>query len=323
MSTTPGQKITAAEWNEITDHLNKIFADTATGSQPAFDAQQKNLQSYGWGNSPSSPVAKGDKFSAVVANRVIDKVKLSAQQVGSSYSLNNVQPGQKITALAINQIKTVLDDVDPKRNTAAVDQLSLALLGDVMMQNPWTRNITFLSSLNFITYDRARYYFNSGSSIKLTMSVHGANVAGNAMNSLYEKMGTVNIGLRNTTSSTANIISEDKGFQDLNANDWTKLIKIGSNGGYGYGYGYGYNTPAPAAGGYGYGYGYGGSHGSITVYGKIQNGQVLLKVVVHAVTTSEKTGNHKLSHSLQKAIDKSSNNQNFHINAPLFSGSVS
>ena len=56
MSVEPGQKITAADWNDLTARLNKIFADNFPGSAPAQDLSRRNLQSYGGPNTFSSRV---------------------------------------------------------------------------------------------------------------------------------------------------------------------------------------------------------------------------------------------------------------------------
>jgi hypothetical protein len=340
MPVESGQKITAADWNDLTERLNKIFADKYPGSAPSQDMRVRNLQSYGWGQVPSNLVTKGQKFTAAIANDVIDKVKIGARQVGSSYTLNNVTKGQKITALSINQISTVIDDIDPKRYTAAANQLSFAFLGATAKTTSWTQEVIFLGVLAFNNYDGARHYFNSGSSIKLTLSIANGNAASNVLNGLYERLGTVNIALKNTTSSTTNTPSEGKGFEDLNSTDWTRLLMLdmdqnnwdygygyGGNNGYGYGYGncYGYGYGSYGYGyNNGYGYGYGGHCiGSVEISGKIENGNVLLKTSVKTKTTNPKTGTHRLIYNTQKAIDKTSGAANFHIIPPTFSGSVS
>lgn len=340
-----GQKITAADWNELTERLNKIFADKFPGSAPTEDLARRNLQSYGWGQSNTNTVVKGQKFTAAIANTVIDKVRLGAQQVGSNYTLANVTKGQKITALSIGHIKTVLDDIEPKRNIAAPNQLAFAFLGNTIMSAGWNVALEYTGTLNFGSYDRARHYFNSGSSIKLTLSLTNGNAASNILNGLYERLGTVNIGLYDTVSSTPNTISEGKGFEDLKAGEWVKLIEVhvGNGGGYGYGYGYGYSNGygyGYGCNGYGYGYGYGGGYGygyggygygygynnncagTIEIYGMIEGGKVILKTVVTSKATGTKTGLHKLNYSTQKAIDKNSNGVQFHIASPTFSGTV-
>ena len=346
MPVESGQKITAVAWNELTERLNKIFADKFPGSAPAQDMRVRNLQSYGWGQVPSNVVTKGQKFTAAIANDVIDKVKIGARQVGSSYTLNNVTKGQKITALSINQISTVIDDIDPKRYTAAPNQLAFAFLGATAKTTSWTQEVIFLGNLNFSNYDSARHYFNSGSSIKLTLSLANGNAASNVLNGLYERLGTVNVGLKDTTSSTPNTPGEGKGFEHLNTNDWVKLIVLdldnnggygygygygGNNGygygygncnGYGYGYGYGYGGYGYGYGGYGYGYG-GNCIGSVEIAGKIENGKVLVRTIVKTKSSSPKTGTHRVVYNTQKAIDKTSGEVNFHITPPTFAGSVS
>lgn len=340
MPVQPGQKITAADWNDLTERLNKIFADKVPGSAPTQDLSRRNLQSYGWGQVPSNLVTKGQKFTAAIANDVIDKVKIGARQVGSTYTLNNVTKGQKITALSINQISTVIDDIDPKRYIAAPNQLAFAFLGATAKTTSWTQEVTFLGTLGFSNYDKARHYFNSGSSIKLTLSIANGNAASNVLAGLYERLGTVNISLKDTTSSTANTISEGKGFEHLNTTDWVKLIVLDLDngggygyGGYGYGYGYGYGNCGYGYGygGYGYGYGYGGYGygygdnciGSVEISGKIENGNVILKTSVSTKSASPKTGTHRLVYNTQKAIDKTSGTVNFNIIPPTFTGSVS
>ena len=152
------------------------------------------------------------------------------------------------------------------------------------------------------SYNKARYFFNAGGQLRLSLNMTGGSTAGYYnWSDVINEMGVLNFNWDTVTQSIAKTsgTSEGKGFYDLTANygdgsdtntnegllftssGVTIGRKVGTPGyGYGYstyGYGYGYITgqgnhpaftsPAIAGGGGGYGYGYGYSGIYVSSYG--------------------------------------------------------
>lgn len=335
MAAVKGQKITAVDYNNLATDINKVFSDEYRNSAPPTSNQAMLNQEFGWGNTTVSDVDVGTKITAAVVNSLVDRVNLSAEHVGSEYELDRVISGQKITHTIWNDIETVITDVTPNKNTAAIGQTTISELGSIARSASFSNNLNFVTTLTFANYDQARYYFNSGSSFKLYLVKSAGDAVDAGWSTAYERMGTVNIGLTNTLSTTANVISEDKGFEDLTSESSLLLTLNQGGGGYGYGgYGYGYGY-GYGGGGYGYGgYGYGtGGSKTIKVYGKIapvqgtsyQTGPVELTITVslNSLSAQATSGTHTLYIQSNKATTKTSGTVTFAISNPQFSGITS
>lgn len=333
MAAVKGQKITAVDYNNLVSDINKVFSDEYPNSAPPTSDPAKLNQEFGWGNSSAADVSVGTKVTADIVNELVDRVNLSAEHVGSEFELDRVIRGQKITHTIWNDIETVITDVTPNKNTAAIGQTTISELGSITRSSSFSDNLNFVTTLTFANYDQARYYFNSGSSFKLYLVKSAGDTVDSGWATAYERLGTVNIGLTNTLSTTANVISEDKGFEDLTSESALLLTLNQGGGGYGYGdYGYGgYGNGGGNSYGYGYGYGYGtGGSKTIKVYGKIepvqgasyQTGPVnlIITVSLNSLSAQATSGTHTLYVQSNKAITKTSGNVTFSISNPQFSG---
>lgn len=338
-----GQLITAIDYNVLVDSTNKVFADIYPGSNPRSLLNDKIRQGYGWGNTSASLTSRSTKITAALVNEVIDRINLGAEHTGSIYELDRVIKGQKITANIWNDIEMVAGDVDTKHNTSAPGQRALSSLGNISHSSGFNSTLVYTVELEFPSYDRARHFFNSNSCINLNLVGTGSGLS-QQWQAVYARLGVVSLTLTNTISTTANVISENKGFRDLKSTEQLLLSCSGSDGGgYGYGYGYGYgnggnNSYGYGNGGnnsYGYGYGYGGSRRNIKVYGSIvavnpvdgtkENymtipPKLILRVVLSSSDTTAVSGTHTLYTESNKATTKSSGDATFSIAQPIYSG---
>lgn len=330
---TKGQLITASDYNVLVNSTNKVFADIYPGSIPRTTLSDKIRQGYGWGNIAANESTVSTKITAALVNQLIDRINIGATHTGSDYELDRVITGQKITANIWNDIETVAADVDDRHNVAAIGQTAIETLTVISRSTAWNSNLTYNVTLDFANYDEARYFFNSGSSVNLNLTGTGSGTSA-SWQAVYARFGVVSLKLTNTLSTTANIISENKGFRDLNATEQLLLTCNGQGGGYGYGYGYGYGNGGNSYGygnGYGYGYGYGGSSKNIKVFGSIIAAgdyitgpvQLRLRVVLHSADTLAVNGVHTLYVEGNIATPKTSGDVSFSISQPECSGSHS
>ena len=349
MTIAVGKKITAADYNELVNNTNKVFADNYPDSSPTTNPTTKANQQFGWGNEAANFANAGKKITAALVNEVVDRLNLSADHVGSNYELDRVIVGQKITASIWQDIQTVTTDVTGKKNIAASGQTAISVLGNIAKTGGFGSLLNYTVNLQFADYDKARYFFNSAGAIRMNLLRTGGGSTDSQWDPVYQKLGTVSVGLTNTTSTSANIISENKGFRDLTSTDQLLLTANHDSGygygGYGYG-GYGYGGYGYGCGGYGYGYGgygyggygYGGygygcvSNRNIKVFGRvISTGpnyvigpvRVVLTVRLTSSNPALVTGTHTLYTESKKATSKTRNSASFAIAGPIYSGSSS
>ncbi len=328
MTVSVGSKITATDYNELVTKTNKIFADNYPTSVPTTNVPTRENQAFGWGNQAASITNIGTKVTASLVNEVIDRLNIGSEHTGGQYELDRVLKGQKITASIWQDMQTVIDDITPNKNRAALGQTEVTQLGVISHSTGFDNSLVYTVDLVFNSYNKARYFFNSGSTIRLNLDKVNGNAAATSWASVYTRLGTVSLSLTNTFSTTSNIISENKGFEDLNETEQLLLTCNGvGGGGYGYGYGYGYGN----GGDYGYGYGNGGSSRSIKIYGQLipasgnfGSGEVKLRIkVVLSSGDTGVTGTHSLYVESNKATPKTSGAVFFGIAGPAYSGSSS
>ena len=96
---TSRAKITATEYNALTDSVNELFGDTHSAAGPAADSQTQSELRWGWGGENVELITKGKKISASHTNELVNRINASTLRTNSTdQELVIVSPGDKITA---------------------------------------------------------------------------------------------------------------------------------------------------------------------------------------------------------------------------------
>lgn len=205
-----GDKITATSYNNIRNIFIN-YLTTGTGS-------------IGYGQTAnSSAVSAGQKVTATSWANLRSDISRMADHQGTTVTLPTITASTKITATQATQLETAATTVTGAGviYNVAVGQYSdelLVTLAEGTRTAAWNAVIRHFFTVTFATANDARYFFNSGSTIRIdpTYTKDVSNTLNNDWDTLINTLGTV---VFNHTSTAANGASPGTGssigFYDL------------------------------------------------------------------------------------------------------------
>lgn len=174
--------VQAADFNTLvggnpTTTANTINAVWATGGGSA-----------GYGQTAVANVAAGGTVTASNWASLITNTSNSATHQGSSIS-SVTAPSAGNTVAFLSAVPTNLQTIYTNRLNAATQGSTTA--NTATHGSAWTQSLTFTHTATFANGDAARYFFNSGGQLKMTVS-HPAGTGINLLfNNLCSNVGTV------------------------------------------------------------------------------------------------------------------------------------
>ena len=234
--------IEATDFNTLvggnpTATANTLNATWATGSGTA-----------GYGQTAVANVTAGNTVAASSWNSLVTNTANSATHQGSSIT-SVTAPTAGATVTFLSAVPTNLQTIYTNRLNAATQSGTTS--NAVTRGTTWSTALTFTHTATFANGDAARYFFNSGGQLKMTVS-HANNAAGINLlfNNLASNVGTVVLSA--PSSGTANVvgtsyngitkvggggnsptISQNNGYYALttsNANVFTQTASTGPSG---------------------------------------------------------------------------------------------
>lgn len=215
MSYTQGNLIEASDYNNLvggnpTTTANTLNATWATGGGQA-----------GYGQTAVANVSAATIVSASAWASLVNNTASAAAHQGTSItSVTAPSAGQTIAYLSA--IPTNLQSIYTSRGNAAAQGSTTA--NTVSRGTTWTDSVTFTQTVTFANGDAARYFFNAGGQIAMTVS-HANNTAG--INALFNTLAT-NVG-------TVVISGQNSGSRTIAGTSYTGVTKVGGGG----------NAPSP------------------------------------------------------------------------------
>lgn len=185
-----GDKITAPSYNAI---RNTFIDYLTTGSGDIGYGQTAN----------SSTVSQGGKITQVQwANLALDIQRMATHQ-GTTITLPTINSTTKITATAANQLQTAANTVIDVNNRYKLAEFSDEALTSSSRSTAWNTTIQHDFNLTFTSVDVARYFFNAGSTIRITPSFvkSGSSDINNDWETLINTLGAVVFGHTSTTAT--------------------------------------------------------------------------------------------------------------------------
>jgi hypothetical protein len=243
MTYQAGGLVQAQDYNTLvggnpTATANTLNATWATGSGTA-----------GYGQTAEANVAIGDNVAASKWAGLVTKTANAATHQGSSISSVSA-PVAGGTVTFLSAIPTNLTTIYTNRLNAATQSGTTA--NTVTRETTWTQALTFTHTATFANANAARYFFNSGGQLKMTVS-HANNAAGINLlfNNLASNVGTVvlsapssgTISIVGTTyngvtkvggGGNSPTISQNSGYYGLTSSNTTVFTQTASTGPSGY-----------------------------------------------------------------------------------------
>lgn len=308
MAQSIGDLATNEDYNLVAVDVNKIFGDKYP-TAAVTDVGRINTHKFGWGAvNIADALTDGTLITAVRLQDLVTRTNISIDHTEITDSVlvfavpanrTNIAAGTPIRAEDLNLIRTKIGPILVNNKHASIDPSNASAVP--VNSTGYGRTTTWNHQLNgehkftWGSYNKARYFFNGGGQLRVSLNMAGGSTAGYYnWSDVINEMGVLNFNFDTVTQSAAITggTSAGKGFYDLTeyygdgsdagAADEGLLFtssgvtigrKVGTYGST-YGYGYGYiqgqgNFPQwtdPAQGGYGYGYGYGYSGIYVSAY---------------------------------------------------------
>lgn len=230
MVVVQGNTALASEFNTLRGEVNRWFADNYAGSISFGNVNQ----SYGWGGSAATLVVKGDLMDPDNINPLVDRCNIGQDVVNSvSGNLSQIVVGALITAFEFNTIESKSDLITTNRLDIESAELSLVAGGSSSRSTNWgSAAIDCTFRYTFASFDKARYFFNSGGAFNISGTISGYSTGaawdGEGFNEIFTNMGTVLMNYTQTTQSGSGGTPTNIGYYDLTAAYQTIFSQTGA-----------------------------------------------------------------------------------------------
>ena len=223
--------IQAATYNAYAAIINSIYADTNAGSIIESSAD------YGYGLSPAiSTVATGNNITAAQWTLLFSKIHTIGTHQGTSvYPIpSSVSAGDLVSAynnyLTTQTLTDVISLLIANRLLANGGDIA-NISGPTSPTSPaWgsstgTKTLSYAFQIDFSSWDNARHFFNTGSSVGFFGSCTDGLVGSenHFWKGMLEGMSTLKFSWHDTLPSTG--AGSTVGFYDLTNTGWTKLYE--------------------------------------------------------------------------------------------------
>jgi len=212
-SVSAADKVSKTKFNEIQSLVANIIS---TGSS-----------NYGYGNAISSlQKSQGDKITiSDWANLRLDLYNAAYHQ-GSTIAPTAIDANTKISTTIVNTYISAANTIDTNRFLIA--EYSDESLLTNSRTTTWNATVTHAFYIDFGNHDNARYFFNSGSSLKFSASISGySNSQGTSWNTMLSSIGTIYFNYNSITAS-AGTATSSFGFYNLTGSYQQAYIISGS-----------------------------------------------------------------------------------------------
>lgn len=243
--------MTYAQYNliEASDYNDLVGGNPVTSSGKLNTVWATGGGTAGYGQTAEANVAIGDTVTAAKWANLVNKTANAASHQGTTITAVTA-PVAGGTITYISAIPTNLTTIySPRLNASAQ---SATTSNSVAYGSTWSAAVTFTHTATFANGDAARYFFNGGGQLKITVS-HANTTAGInlLLNQLASNVGTVVLSAPSSGSVTiagtsyngvtkiggggnAPTISTNSGYYGLTTGNTTLFTQTASTGPAGY-----------------------------------------------------------------------------------------
>lgn len=235
MGVVQGNRMLASEFNTIKTEVNRWYADNYAGSISFGNANQ----TFGWGGSPAGTPNTGDLIRTSSMNTLVDRCNIGEDICNNvSGQLSQIVKGNKATAANLNTIESKSDLIYTNRLDIEAAEMSLAWAGGssktVSIPLGWNQ-VNCLFRFNFSSFDKTRYFFNSGGALAIDGSQSGYSTGtgkdGAGFDEIFSTMGTVYMDHTQVIQSGSGGTVFGKGYYDLST-IFTTIFRQSGTGAY-------------------------------------------------------------------------------------------
>ena len=198
MSVTVGSKITAANYNTLQSRVANVLAQ-------GFDQS-------GYGQPLVSSLVDADTVIRAEHMELLrtDLNRICVHQTGSLSNLSELDPGDKISANAVdgdptkgfNAYIALMNILEPNAQIVDPTQVTIETAITSVRYSPWNGMPVHSFTVTWTSQDQRRAFFNAGGEIHVSAEIAGDSTSkGLDWNAMLQNMGTIKFG-KNATTKT-------------------------------------------------------------------------------------------------------------------------
>jgi len=193
MTYASGSTILAADYNGL------VGTNPNTASGTLNTVWSTGGTTAGYGQTALATVATGDAILASSWANLVNRTANAATHQGTSIT--------GVTAPSTGGVITYLSAIPTNLTTIYTSRLNAATQGSttsntVTTTSTWTSAATFTQTVTFANGDAARYFFNSGGQLAMTVSHPGGSGINLLLNNLCSNVGTVVLSAPSSGTAT-------------------------------------------------------------------------------------------------------------------------
>ena len=267
-----GDLATNEEYNLVAVDVNKVFGDKYP-TAAVTDSNRIATHKFGWGaTNMADALADGTLITAERLQELVSRTNISINHTDLTDNVlvfaipanrTTIAAGTSIRAEDLNLVRTKFSPILLNNKHLTIDATNASAFNATSTgyerTTTWNNQLNGEHKFNWADYNSARYFFNGGGQLRVSLNMTGGSTAGYYnWSDVINEMGvlTMNWDTMTQSAATTSGTSEGKGFYDLTANygdgsdtntnegllftssGVTLGRKVGSTGSYGYGYGY-------------------------------------------------------------------------------------
>lgn len=212
--------ILASDYNSIRTTINDVFGATTDG--------------YGQALASSAVTANVSIiYAADWDNLRNDILKCRQHQTGNSETLTDVDSSTVVTEAVRAAYASMAADCTTNRYSIGAGQYSIESGVSSTYSSNWKNSLSHTVTVTFASNNQFRYFFNAGSTIRLSASRSGAaaSTKDTAWDTTFSGMGTVSMNYTSTTCSGTGTTTSIGAF-DLTTSDQQVFQKDAPSGAY-------------------------------------------------------------------------------------------
>lgn len=229
-----GDLITAVQFNELVTSYNKLWGDNVVSASFADITTNFEEHSCGWGQASAEPtVSITDIITTEHTNQLLSQLNaglyhqsddsvlvphFSTTVIDSSYITSTIESEITSMGLAANRFKAL--------DNAFTRTEKVTIVSDIATPS-WANTINSIGKAEFANYNEARYFFNSGGKIYITLDQDGVNSDARSWDSIFDTTGLINVRAVDTVNEGSNVVAVTKGFYDITPNGaYTEVFSV-------------------------------------------------------------------------------------------------
>ena len=234
MAQAIGDLVTNTDYNLVAVDVNKVFGDKYS-TAVVTDPNRVNTHKFGWGAiNVDDAVAKGVLITAERLQELVTRTNISIDHTTLTDNVlvfavpanrTTISAQTPIRAEDLNLIRSKFANVLTNNTHTTVDPTNasafVANSAGYGRTSTWDYRLIGEHKFDWASYNKARYFFNGGGQLRLSLNMTGGSTAGYYnWSDVINEMGVLNFNFDTVTQSAAITggTSAVKGFYDLTEN---------------------------------------------------------------------------------------------------------